>query len=151
MPCLIYRELLDIIGMPSGAEPEQGAALQFLETAHVGPSRRLRYEPADRLNIITGDNSLGKTFVLECIWWVLTGAELDQPILPRRDASKSQPRISFGLSTAAGRSQKVTAHFDFERQAWTIPSNREAVAGLVLYARHDGSFAIWDPTRVKMK
>jgi hypothetical protein len=143
-------ELLDILGVPPGAEPEEGAALHFLDTTYVGPSNHLRYEPAESLNIITGDNSLGKTFILECAWWVLTGCELDQPILPRQDASKSQPRISFGLTTERGRLQKIAAHFDWERQSWTVPSSRKAVSGLVLYARHDGSFAVWDPARAKM-
>jgi hypothetical protein len=143
-------ELLDILGTPPGAEPEEGAALHFLETNYIGPSKRLRYDPAERLNILTGDNSLGKTFVLECIWWALTGSELDQPIFPRQDASKSQPRISFGLSTERGRLQKIAAHFDWERQSWTVPSSRKAVSGLVLYARHDGSFAVWDPARAKI-
>ena len=38
-------ELLHILGAPPGAEPEEGAALHFLETSYVGPSRQLRYEP----------------------------------------------------------------------------------------------------------
>ena len=32
----------------------------------IGPAKRLIFEPAKRLNLITGDNGLGKTFLLEC-------------------------------------------------------------------------------------
>ena len=42
----------------TGKQP--GSALRYLEFKHVGPFKHIRYEPAERLNIITGDNSLGK-------------------------------------------------------------------------------------------
>ena len=62
-------DLLNIIGWPPG-EVERGAVkLEFLELRSVGPTKRLRYEPNNRINILTGDNSLGKTFLLECMRW----------------------------------------------------------------------------------
>jgi hypothetical protein len=86
-------ELLRVLGNPPGAEPEQGAAISYLGLQEIGPATEFRYEPSDRLNIITGDNSLGKTFILECIWWALTGEWLGQPVLPRRPL-RSTSRLS---------------------------------------------------------
>src|ERR1035441_3104095 len=87
-------DLLAVIGNPPGWAPPAGAAVRFIEIREVGPAKLLRYEPADRLNIITGNNSLGKTFLLECLWWALTGDWLEYPALPRRDVAKGRPKRS---------------------------------------------------------
>jgi hypothetical protein len=43
--------------------------LSSLELVAVGPAPRLRMELAPRLNVLTGDNGLGKTFLLDVAWW----------------------------------------------------------------------------------
>ncbi len=64
--------------------------LEYLELTGVGPAEHMRVDFAPRLNILTGDNGLGKTFVLDVAWWVLTG-RLGRPCgtaergFPRRD------------------------------------------------------------------
>src|SRR5207302_3880090 len=40
-----------------------------------------------------------------------------------------------------------TAHFDFSTQGWVRPRTRSAIPGLVIYARVDGSFSVWDSAR----
>jgi hypothetical protein len=144
------NELLAALGNPPGWAPPAGAALRSLEIREVGPARSLRYEPAERLNIITGNNSLGKTFLLECLWWALTGDWLDYPALPRRDVAKSQPRIMFSLTSASGRAQDSSASYNWDRQAWMVSPPTRRLPGLVIYARFDGSFAIWDPARSQL-
>ena len=142
-----WNELRELIGSPPDSKPEEGAALQFLELRGIGPADTLRYEPAERLNIITGDNGLGKTFILETIWWALTGEWLEYPAMPRKDVSKSRPKIIF----AVGRSQQsFTADYNWDTQTWKYLSKRErsVLPGLVIYARYDGSFAIWDPAKL---
>ncbi len=142
-------ELLRVIGYPPGAEPEEGAALRYLEIQNIGPATAFEYEPGDRLNIITGDNSLGKTFILDCIWWSLTGEWLEErPLLPREEVAKRKSSISFTVSTKGGRSQQFTARYDWNHQTWTNPAKRDALPGLVIYARFDGAFAVWDPARL---
>jgi DNA repair ATPase RecN len=47
--------------------------LKSLKLRDIGPAPRLDVELADRLNIFTGDNGLGKTFILDIAWWALTG------------------------------------------------------------------------------
>lgn len=140
-------ELVDIIGRPPGVGPHIGALLRELQLAHVGPVGKLTYEPAERLNLVTGDNSLGKTFILECIWWCLSGDWFSYAALPRKDVGKRKPRISFTVGSGARAEKTVKAEYDWRRQEWRATPSREGVAGLVVYARFDGSFAIWDPAR----
>jgi hypothetical protein len=144
------RQLLRVIGFPPGAAPEEGAALHYLELRGVGPASHLDYEPATRLNIITGDNSLGKTFLLECIWWALTGEWLDRPAYPRVKAMTPRPSIAFSIQAAEGETQSHKSQIDRKTGAWTAPPSRKVLAGLVIYARYDGSFAIWDPAKVAL-
>lgn len=140
-------ELLTTIGNPPGWAPPPGAALRALDLHEVGPVRSLRFEPAERLNIITGNNSLGKTFLLECIWWALTGDWLEYAAIPREDVGKRVPRISFSLTSPAGRAQSYSASFNWDRQIWSVNPSTPRSPGLVIYARFDGSFAILDPVR----
>lgn len=143
-------DVLDLIGVPPGANPPGGALLHHLEIRSIGPAGHFTYEPANRLNLVTGDNSLGKTFLLDVIWWALSGEWCNYPAIPRRKVAKSKPRISFEVSTGSRRRTSLEAKFDWAKHSWrTSPQKREAVAGLVVYARHDGSFGIWDPARAE--
>ena len=46
--------------------------LNQLKLHYVGPSEDLEAEFGSRLNVLLGDNSLGKTFLLDVAWWALT-------------------------------------------------------------------------------
>jgi hypothetical protein len=125
-------ELLHILGNPPGAQPEEGAAISFLGLREIGPATDFDYEPSDRLNIITGDNSLGKTFILESIWWALTGGWLGLPVLPRKNVPKNKPLISFRIRTMGGKDRRYEAKYNWDRQTWIAPKNRESLPGLVI-------------------
>lgn len=43
-----------------------------LKLNNVGPAPTMDLEFGDRLNIITGDNGLGKSFLLDIVWWAMT-------------------------------------------------------------------------------
>ena len=43
-----------------------------LRLKHVGPASSMVLDFGDRLNLITGDNGLGKSFLLDIMWWSLT-------------------------------------------------------------------------------
>src|SRR5690242_3629742 len=77
------NELIELLGRPPGSPPEAGAALSSLEIFDLGPAKSFKYEPGERLTIVTGDNSLGKTFLLETIWYALTGDWANCKLLPR--------------------------------------------------------------------
>jgi recombinational DNA repair ATPase RecF len=57
----------------------------------VGPSTSLTVDFSDRLNLITGDNGVGKSFLLDLAWWVLAGqwARPNGQAVPREDAPES--------------------------------------------------------------
>jgi hypothetical protein len=38
---------------------------------------------APRLNLLSGDNGLGKTFLLDIAWWTLTGTWASNAVLPK--------------------------------------------------------------------
>ena len=76
-------------------EYAEGATLQVLRLSGTGPAARLDCEFAPRLNLLTGDNGLGKTFVLECAWWALTGSWAGYSARPRRDVGV--PSMTFQI------------------------------------------------------
>jgi len=127
--------------------------LKSLKLRDIGPAPRLGVELADRLNLFTGDNGLGKTFILDLAWWALTGDWAGLPALPRPSdgtspQSKFQPQVKFQVSGKNGRPKPpIYCRFNFQRQEWTRPVEETGGPGLIIYARADGGFSIWDPAR----
>ncbi|NNB85838.1 ATP-binding protein [Corallococcus exiguus] len=119
--------------------------LRELHLQGVGPAPRLDVEFAPRLNVLTGDNGLGKSFLLDVAWWSLTGTWPGLPAWPHRGAKRRQ--IDWTLTGKARRASNKTSHFDPERQLWPWPEGRPSMPGLTVYARVDGSFSVWDPAR----
>lgn len=134
-----------IVNYP-GAPLEEGGVLQSLSLNGVGPIDKLIFEPGERLNIIAGDNGLGKTFLLDSAWWALCGNWASKPIHPRADARWSSPSIKYTISTS-DQSDEITAKYNWERPHWYITKERTVISGLLIYARIDRSFAIWDPAK----
>lgn len=142
------EELFEDLGRPPVRfPPEEGAALRSLELVEVGPAKRFHYEPKERLNIITGDNSLGKTFLLELIWWALTLEWTGEPITPRPEAEQEKPCIAVTVTSKNRRPHLFRSQYLWKSQAWPLPDQRSAIPGVVIYSRFDGSFAVWDSVR----
>lgn len=124
--------------------------LSYLQLDGVGPATRLCFEPGNRLNLITGDNGLGKTFLLDAAWFVLSGQWAEFPSHPRADADKDDVRITFQLTD---RSEQVAKRdvilYDWDRQQWN-PCASAFSSALAIYARVDRSFAVWDPVRGRL-
>ena len=141
--------LLRHFGPAPDASPEEGGTLRVLSLRDVGPGHELEFNPAERLSIITGDNGLGKTFLLECAWWSLTGVWAEQQALPIMQDSRRPPSITFAIAGANGHEtpQRRTIQYNWNTQSWPEPQGRPTLPGLVVYARVDGSFAVWDPAR----
>ena len=142
-----WPDLSPYIPSPPDGEPEQGGTLAYLETKGIGPADKLVLEPAKRLTLITGDNGLGKTFLLECAWWALTGIWPERPAFPNLVGKNKKAEITFAIEGETIKSEKKTISFDWRKSSWPHPQNRPTIPGLIVYARVDGSFAIWDPAK----
>ncbi len=146
------QDLFDLFGNPPDAVPEKGETLSLLELQDVGPLSHMSFQPSKRLNLITGDNGLGKTFLLECAWWALTGQwkSREGQASPRFDKI-IKPAISFQIAGEQRSLPKTTVRYDVSSQQWKEPKERPTIDGLAIYARVDGSFAIWNPVRQELK
>jgi AAA ATPase-like protein len=136
-------ELLNQLGWPDGANERSGASIDKLKLLNVGPSAELEYSPAPRINIITGDNSLGKTFLLDCAWWSLTGTWMAYPADPSSNRKSRRSEIAYSLSSENGRHEDFVAPYSLLQQEWQRP--HQPIQGLALYTNFSGGFALWDP------
>lgn len=124
--------------------------LQRMELRNVDVARLLSFNLAPRLNLLAGDNSTGKTLVLDIAWWCLTGTWAhEQKVLPtqQQTVGSAAPAIALG---ELGKNS-VATYFDKARQEWTPPPEWPRPAqSLVIYARVDGTFSVWDPLRERV-
>ncbi|MCI0464115.1 MAG: ATP-binding protein [Gemmataceae bacterium] len=122
--------------------------LKELHLQLVGPVPKLTARFGERLNVLTGDNGLGKSFLLDIAFWALTGIWPGGRVALPSPGRKQKPTITYHPVGRTGATREAkTATFDHAFQTWQRPAGRPAVPGLVLYARVDGSFAVWDPAR----
>jgi hypothetical protein len=109
-----------------------------------------------RLNVITGDNGLGKSFLLDIIWFALTNrwpievngrmtsGNMAHPMDVTKEAS-----IEFVVGKMNGDPAKnpIKAKYERQNEFWRTNRSTAHVLNLVLYAHYDGSFSVWDPYR----
>ncbi|MGN6110979.1 MAG: AAA family ATPase [Kofleriaceae bacterium] len=127
--------------------------LELLHLKNVGPAPELRLDLAERLNLITGDNGLGKSFLLDVAWWALTRRwphDLNENLTSgyaARPIDVGKPAtIELALESKAGRVAYRSPYVPDE-QSWLGKQGRPWNPGLVIYALADGGFAVWDPAR----
>lgn len=125
----------------------------------IGPSAEMEIALAPRLNLITGDNGLGKSFLLDAAWWGLTrswAAEALRPPRPRRHpaaawmgavAPEEAPEMAFVLGAARGARATYRWRYDRAAETWKCKPGPPPHPSLMLYARVDGGFCVWDPAR----
>lgn len=123
-----------------------------LNVVNVGPAEKMQLAFGKRLNLLTGDNGLGKSFLLDIVWWSLTRkwpAEINPKLTAGKKAlpvAEGEASISFSFS-GKSKIEQYESSFVRREQSWTGRAGRPANPGLVLYAMADGSFAVWDPHR----
>lgn len=125
--------------------------LRELHLIDTGPSPRLDVELGERINVLTGDNGLGKSFLLDVIWWAMTGAWAGLPAGPYRPPGRafapraSHPEIRWRVADGCA---DTTATYDHGAQRWSRPSRPyPTTAGPYLYAHADGRFTLSDSLR----
>lgn len=119
--------------------------LQSLHLKNVSLAPDLRVEWAKRINLIAGDNGLGKTFLLDLGWWALTRTWVGEVALPAPSAKKSS--IEYTIKGVAKKATPVSSSFRREDQSWPLKQARPTMPGIVIYIRIDGGFSVWDPAR----
>lgn len=130
--------------------------IKQLKILNIGPSDEMELSFGDRFNVITGNNGLGKSFILDTIWFCLTGTwpneieeseklESGYKLLPEK--SNVKPSIDYILKSKSKNDYKNELLFNLDKQRWIGKAGRPANPGLVFYALADGSFAWWDPIR----
>jgi predicted ATPase len=123
--------------------------IKNLKLTNVGPAPLIELEFGKRLNILTGDNGLGKSFLLDIIWWTLTKkwpADVNEKLATGKKAlpiDTGDAAIDFSFMN----DEQYTGVYIRKEQAWKYVSDYEPIPGVVLYAMSDGSFAIWDSYR----
>ena len=126
-----------------------------LALRNVGPLPDREYRFGRRINAFTGDNGLGKTFLLDLIWFAVSNewpAHANPAMTCGSMARPSRPDIRATLDyvISSGNSTKGAVRrleFDRESQKWKGRASIHEEAGCVIYSLSDGSFCIWDPVR----
>lgn len=140
----VLRELPD----PPDAEAESGRTIVSLCLSNAGPAPELSLDFGERLTMITGDNGLGKSFVLDFAWWAATGSWADRQALPRHDQTGITPTVGYTLrGGTTGKLNTFEAKFNQRNFSWERPRGSMTIEALAIFSRADGSFAIADPIR----
>jgi len=122
------------------------APIRELQTTGIGPAPSFDVQFADRLNVLTGDNGLGKTLFLDLIWWGLTQSWASQAALPSRGETATI-KITLGPITESittSENEIASAEFNVEHQRWITERKPVQTRGIAVYARTDGSMCVWD-------
>jgi hypothetical protein len=121
--------------------------LSNLSLEHIGPAARMDAHFGSRLNLFTGDNGLGKTFLLDWAWRVLTGTWVEnREIIPLR-TDNGTPSVCSSIRGMNGKNDSINFNYNFKEQSWTHTITPPSHSGLVIYARMNQGFSVWDPTK----
>ncbi|MFA9396351.1 MAG: AAA family ATPase [Halodesulfovibrio sp.] len=148
--------------------------IKTLELNNVGPSDHLEVEFGERLTVFTGDNGLGKSFILDVAWWMLTknwSGEVATPPPQKLDLSKhitkdltitSPPTITGTYQTWIPSPLSVNYEFQDLGQVWQLnegelsEEQKEKAEGfalasdsIALYIKHNGDVSFYDPAKTR--
>ena len=109
--------------------------LERLELANVGPAPAMTLELARRINLITGDNGLGKSFLLDVAWWALTrkwprdlNPSLTAGYAARPTNVKEPATLRFSVRTATGGSRSYESTYSPLDEGWPGRPGRPWIA-----------------------
>ncbi len=127
--------------------------LEYLKLENVGPAPAMEVEFAPRVNLITGDNGLGKSFLLDTAWWVFSAgwpAEVNPAMttgLVARPRDRNRSSIIRFRTRSANETVDSEGTYSRRDEAWISRDPSTMTPCLVVYAHADGSFSVWDVVR----
>ena len=136
---------------PPDAPNQTEGTLSSVSLRGIGPAKSFDLKFGDRLTLISGDNGLGKSFLLDVAWWALTNTWAGYPAFPSSSAHSRNTRLEFKIRDANDKEVSFSSRFDWNTFSWKSRKNRQSVAAVSIYARVDGSFAIADEIRGKLR
>lgn len=142
-----WNQLSNSLSSPPDATPEQEGTLSKIELVNVGPCDHIEMILSPRLNIITGDNGLGKTFLMDCAWWALTNTWTGNEARPKYAEGSKRASISYAIAGKSKLSKENRVLYDNKNLTWKRTANTATIPGLIIYALVDGSYAVWDPSK----
>lgn len=142
-----WNQLSNDLVSPPDEKPDQEGTLSKLELINVGPCDHIEMTLSPRLNIITGDNGLGKTFLMDCAWWALTNTWTGNQARPKYAEGSKKSSISYSISGKSKVSHDQKVLYDNKQFSWKRTANTDTIPGLIIYALVDGSYAVWDPSK----
>lgn len=123
--------------------------LHQLAIENVGPAALMKLDFGSRVNVLTGDNGLGKSFLLDVIWWTMTHKWPSEMAYPDKRASqpaKISAELCYGEVPV-----RIGGTYSRGLQDWLWgpppPARLLYPQSLGLYAQVDGGFTLWDPLR----
>lgn len=144
-----WNQLSNSLSSPPDATPEQEGTLSKIELVNVGPCDHIEMVLSPRLNIITGDNGLGKTFLMDCAWWALTNTWTGNEARPKYAEGSRRASISYAIAGKSKLSKENKVLYDNKNLTWKRTADTATIPGLIIYALVDGSYAVWDPSKNK--
>ncbi|PSJ56347.1 AAA family ATPase [Kumtagia ephedrae] len=135
------NELLSYIGYPTEQVSDRAVSLRRLSVRNVGPFQDATYPASPRLNVIAGDNSLGKTLLLELVWWSLTGSWAAHRAEPQIMEQRSE--IEFDLNRTLTRGSTALVPYNKVDGSWQRPN--ADLSSVALYFSFDGGVNIFIP------
>lgn len=126
--------------------------LESLHLKNVGPAPEMQMALAPRLNLVTGDNGLGKTLLLDTAWWALTRTWPltwgGKGIVPEKEGAAIE-----WVERRRDAAVITKSAYDFDEAVWKTTEQARALGGdrqgggLVVYLRVDGGISVHDPLR----
>ncbi len=132
--------------------------LETICLKNVGLATEMKMDLAPRLNLITGDNGLGKTLLLDSAWWALTRTWPStwggKGVIPAKEDAAIEWTERRGDIVI-----EFEGHYNFDDSYWQQTDHLPATIGheerrrsrqrgaLVIYLRVDGGISVHDPLR----
>lgn len=119
----------------------------FILPRSIGILENIAINFGKRLTLMTGDNGLGKTLILDVVWWILTGEWSERSILPFQKYKRmGSPDVRHSFRDQNSRKFIMERKYDWTKKSWSSDPRAQSISTICIYARVDGSFAVFGRT-----